>query len=60
MRTLAVGLTLILFAGKLIPFGGLETASWWLVFSPIFAWLGLFIACFALLVVVKVYEGVTT
>jgi ABC-type antimicrobial peptide transport system permease subunit len=44
MRLLAVGATLILMAGKLVPFGGLETISWWLVFTPMMIWLGVIVS----------------
>jgi hypothetical protein len=44
MRLLAVGATLILMAGKLVPFGGLETLSWWLVFTPMMIWLGVIVS----------------
>ena len=44
MRLLAIGATLILMAGKLVPFGGLETISWWLVFTPMMIWLGVIVS----------------
>jgi hypothetical protein len=53
MKSLAVGITLILFSGKLFPFGGLETLSWWIVFSPIFVWASCVIVAILFLVVVK-------